>query len=108
MYEVKIWPLEFHSKLNSSFYKVQNLGWVSLLSFAEFERNRIRERTKEGLERAKAQGKKLGRPQAQSTTIAVQYKKSQGLSQSRVAEALGMGIATVKRHWNKAPFPVSG
>ncbi|WP_442802092.1 MULTISPECIES: recombinase family protein [unclassified Shewanella] len=31
-------------------------------AFAEFERNRIRERTKEGLERAKAQGKKLGRP----------------------------------------------
>ncbi|USR77791.1 recombinase family protein [Photobacterium damselae] len=70
-------------------------------AFAEFERNRIRERTKEGIERAKAQGKKLGRPEAYSTTILVQAKKAEGLSQSKVAEVLGLGIATVKRHWNK-------
>ncbi len=70
-------------------------------AFAEFERNRIRERTREGLERAKAQGKKLGRPKARNTTLAVQAKKAEGLSQSKVAEALGFGIATVKRHWNK-------
>ena len=44
-------------------------------AFAEFERNRIRERTKEGIERAKVQGKKLGRPEAHNTTIAVQAKK---------------------------------
>ncbi|PKG76236.1 resolvase [Shewanella sp. GutCb] len=74
-------------------------------AFAEFERNRIRERTKEGLERAKAQGKKLGRPQASATTASVQAKKAVGLSQSKVAEALGLGIATVKRHWNKLPNP---
>lgn len=71
-------------------------------AFAEFERNRIRERTKEGLERAKAQGKKLGRPKAHATTNSVQAKKSEGLSQSKTAEVLNLGIATVKRHWNKA------
>lgn len=71
-------------------------------AFAEFERNRIRERTKEGLERAKAQGKKLGRPKANSTTLSVQAKKAEGLSQAKVAQALDLGIATVKRHWNKA------
>lgn len=70
-------------------------------AFAEFERNRIRERTNEGLERAKAQGKKLGRPVAHATTHSVQSKKAEGLSQSKVAEMLGLGIATVKRHWNK-------
>ncbi|ULF72883.1 recombinase family protein [Vibrio alginolyticus] len=69
-------------------------------AFAEFERNRIRERTREGLERAKAQGKKLGRPKAKHTTIAVQVKKAEGLSQSKAAEVLGLGIATVKRQWN--------
>ena len=71
-------------------------------AFAEFERNRIRERTKEGIERAKAQGKKLGRPAAHQTTRLVQNKKAEGLSQSKVASALNLGIATVKRHWNKA------
>lgn len=75
-------------------------------AFAEFERNRIRERTKEGLERAKAQGKKLGRPVAYDTTVSVQAKKSEGMSQSKVAEALGIGIATVKRHWNKVNLTV--
>ncbi|MGF1869695.1 recombinase family protein [Photobacterium indicum] len=71
-------------------------------AFAEFERNRIRERTREGIERAKAQGKKLGRPEAHDTTLSVQAKKAEGLSQSKTAEALGLGIATVKRHWNKS------
>lgn len=71
-------------------------------AFAEFERNRIRERTKEGIERAKAEGKKLGRPAAHQTTRLVQNKKAEGLSQSKVASALNLGIATVKRHWNKA------
>ncbi len=71
-------------------------------AFAEFERNRIRERTKEGIERAKAQGKKLGRPAAQQTTRLVHNKEAEGLSRSKVASALNLGIATVKRHWNKA------
>lgn len=70
-------------------------------AFAEFERNRIRERTKEGIERAKAQGKKLGRPEAKKTTKLVQAQKAEGLSQSKTAEVLSIGIATVKRHWNK-------
>lgn len=70
-------------------------------AFAEFERNRIRERTREGLERAKAEGKKLGRPAAHATKDSVQAKKAEGLSQSKTAEALGLGIATVKRHWKK-------
>lgn len=70
--------------------------------FAEFERNRIRERTQEGLQRAKEQGKQLGRPKALKTTKAVQTKKAEGLSQSKTAEELSLGIATVKRHWNLA------
>lgn len=38
------------------------LQFQILSAFAEFERNLIRERTLEGLHRAKAQGKQLGRP----------------------------------------------
>lgn len=70
-------------------------------AFAEFERNRIRERTQEGLQRAKAEGKALGRPVAIDTTEAVQRAKGDGLSQSKVADKLGISLATVKRHWNK-------
>lgn len=71
-------------------------------AFAEFERNRIRERTAEGLARAKSEGKKLGRPEATETTEKVQGCKAEGLSQNQTALKLGLGIATVKRHWNKA------
>ena len=69
-------------------------------AFAEFERNRIRERTQEGLARAKQEGKKLGRPEALKTTRLVQDLKQQGLSQSKVAARLNISLATVKRHWN--------
>ena len=69
-------------------------------AFSEFERNRIRERTQEGLHRAKAAGVKLGRPVAAGTTRNVQEAKGIGLSQSKVAKRLGVSLATVKRHWN--------
>ncbi len=68
-------------------------------AFAEFERNKIRERTTQGLERAKAEGKKLGRPPAKETNIKVQQAKSQGLGQSETARTLGIALSTVKRHW---------
>jgi len=69
-------------------------------AFAEFERSRITERTKEGLVRAKREGKKLGRPIATRTRESVQEAKKKGLSQSKTASLLDLGIATVKRYWN--------
>ncbi|MBK5944849.1 recombinase family protein [Halorhodospira halophila] len=69
-------------------------------AFAEFERNRIRERTAEGLERARREGRRPGRPRATDTTAAVQRLKLRGYSQRQVARELGKGLATVKRHWH--------
>ncbi|MCF9019711.1 MULTISPECIES: recombinase family protein [Pseudomonas syringae group] len=68
---------------------------------AEFERDLLIERTQQGLTRAKAEGKKLGRPVATDTTASVQVKKAYNMTQTQVAAELGIGIATVKRHWNK-------
>lgn len=70
-------------------------------TFAEFERNRIAERTKEALERRKAEGLPVGRPEATETTKAVQKCKGQGMSQSEAADKLRVNLRTVKRHWNK-------
>lgn len=47
-------------------------------AFAEFEKSRIIERTKEGLARVKAEGKKLGRPAATDTVKRVQAAKAKG------------------------------
>ncbi|WP_296246881.1 recombinase family protein [Pseudomonas sp. UBA4194] len=69
---------------------------------AEFERDLLIERTQQGLTRAKAEGKTLGRPQATDTTASVQRLKARDMTQAQVANELGIGIATVKRHWNKA------
>ena len=44
-------------------------------AFAEFEKSRIIERTKEGLARAKKEGKKLGRPVATDTLKRVQVTR---------------------------------
>ena len=71
-----------------------------LSAVAEFERDLLVERTQQGLIRAKAEGKQLGRPVAVDTTNKVQRLKKQGLIQTQVASELGVGIATVKRHWN--------
>jgi putative DNA-invertase from lambdoid prophage Rac len=68
---------------------------------AEFERDLLVERTQQGLIRAKAAGKKLGRPQAVGTTQTVLRFKSMDMTQAQVAAELDIGIATVKRHWNK-------
>ncbi|MEX9612455.1 recombinase family protein [Providencia manganoxydans] len=69
-------------------------------AFAEFERGRIRERTREGLDKAKANGVTLGRPKGKSKhRDAIQALKGSGLTQSAVANQLKIGIATVKRQW---------
>lgn len=65
-------------------------------AFAEFERDRIRERTIEGQARAKAQGKVIGRP-AKATPKKVAQLRSQGLSIAKTAEALNISESTVKR-----------
>lgn len=72
-----------------------------LSAVAEFERDLLIERTQQGLKRAKAEGKKLGRPEATDTTKSVLFWKSNNKSQTEVAAELGIGIATVKRHWNR-------
>lgn len=72
-----------------------------IAAFAEFERNRIKERTREALARKKAEGVKLGRPVATDTTKAVQLCKQNGMTQSQAKEHLGVSIRTIKNHWNK-------
>lgn len=68
---------------------------------AEFERDLLIERTQSGLARAKADGKKLGRPEATETRASVQELKEQKFSQSQVAAKLGISLPTVKRHWKE-------
>ena len=67
--------------------------------FAEFERAMIRERVRSGLERAKAQGKRLGRPRnddAKQRAAVIRLRK-QGVGIGKIARQLGVGVSYVQR-----------
>ncbi|WP_404959975.1 recombinase family protein [Streptomyces sp. 147326] len=69
-------------------------------AMAEFERSLIKERTKAGLEAAKAQGRTGGRPTVitdDKLTVA-KVRKAKGESVSAIAKALGVSRATLYRH----------
>ena len=60
--------------------------------FAEFEREMIRERVNAGLARAKAQGKRLGRPPVSSDVErAIREARAQGKGMLRIARDVGVG-----------------
>ncbi len=67
--------------------------------FAEFERSMIQERVKSGLERAKAQGKTLGRPSTAADKVeAIKADLSAGKAGIiKLAGIHGVGVGTVQR-----------
>jgi len=66
--------------------------------FAEFERSMIQERVKAGLNRARAQGKTLGRPKVTGKVEkAVLAARIKGTGKRKIAKQLGIGVSTVNR-----------
>lgn len=65
-------------------------------AIGEFERSLVRERVKSGLEKAKKQGKKLGRPSLlnESTKAAVIELKQKGLGVKHICRLLKIGCGT--------------
>jgi DNA invertase Pin-like site-specific DNA recombinase len=70
-------------------------GMLSL--FADFERSMIAERTRAGIERARKQGKKIGRPSNMNDGLkeSIKYMRSQGLGIRRIATDLKVGVSSV-------------
>ena len=64
---------------------------------AELEREIIRERVQAGVDRARAAGKKLGRPRRELDLRAAHILLAQGHSQREVADMLGVPRATLRR-----------
>jgi DNA invertase Pin-like site-specific DNA recombinase len=66
--------------------------------FAEFERAMIQERVMAGLQRARAEGKTLGRPRTDAKTEATITKALRsGTGIRKVAKLVGVGVGTVQR-----------
>jgi len=72
--------------------------------FAEFERAMIQERIHAGLDRARAQGKRLGRPPVSDTVKhAIRKHRERGMSIKGIAGELGVGVGTVQRTLADSP-----
>jgi DNA invertase Pin-like site-specific DNA recombinase len=64
--------------------------------FAEFEREMIKERVNAGLDRARAQGKRLGRPPVPPVTQGKVLKlRQEGYSMGRIATQVGLSKGKV-------------
>lgn len=71
-------------------------------AFAEFEASLIRERTIAGIDYAKSQGKKLGRP-ISNDYEAIRSLKLKGLSHSAIRKQLGVSKGSIWRAFQAAP-----
>jgi DNA invertase Pin-like site-specific DNA recombinase len=66
--------------------------------FAEFERSMIQERVRAGLERAREQGRVLGRPKVSTRTESlIRQKRKQGMGILKIAREVGVGTSVVQR-----------
>lgn len=84
------------------------LVFVIIAAMAEFERSLTRERIFAGLHRARAQGKKLGRPKVQVDTARVTELREQGLSLRQIARAMAISKEAARRTLlsrNPTPIP---
>jgi DNA invertase Pin-like site-specific DNA recombinase len=73
--------------------------------FAEFERAMIQSRVKAGLVRARANGKRLGRPKISAgIESAIRDALANGTGIRKVAAALGVGVGTVQRIRKSPPL----
>jgi DNA invertase Pin-like site-specific DNA recombinase len=78
--------------------------YTVIAAVAELERSLIRERVVMGLQRAKAQGKRLGRPSGTKANVRkIQKLKSQGLSIRRIASEMNISKSTISRLLNAVP-----
>jgi putative DNA-invertase from lambdoid prophage Rac len=72
--------------------------YTVIAAVAELERSLIRERVVMGIERAKAQGKRLGRPPGTNVNTRKVHKlKGLGLSVRQIAKEMDISKSTVSR-----------
>ena len=88
--------LYFHQQAIDTTTPSGKLMFGVFSSFAEFEREIIRERIKLGVERARKEGKKLGRPSSvtESTRAAIVELYKKGMSPKKISQTLRCGVGT--------------
>ena len=96
---------EFHTKGVNLYFHQQGIDTTTPSGkmmfqmcgvFAEFERSILQERVKAGLSRARASGKRLGRPSVPPITVKkIQTLRASGLSYRAIARKTGVSVGKV-------------
>lgn len=81
--------------------------FTMLSAFAEFERSVIIDRVKAGVDRARRQGKKLGRPKVQVDLEQACRLAAEGLGSRTIAKRMGLSHGVVQRALKAYQKPVS-
>ena len=101
MAELEAKKMDFYSHIQAIDTRTAagRLSFAIFGAIAEFERCIIRERVMAGLARAKAEGKKLGRPTNVNvnTGVAVKLLREKGASIHSIAKQLRIGVSTTTR-----------
>ena len=77
-------------------------------SVAEYEREMIRERVVAGLRKAKASGKRIGRPRAVLNRFRIERLRAKGMSWEEVAKRMGVSRSTIHRYQRLCQNPSAG
>jgi putative DNA-invertase from lambdoid prophage Rac len=96
--DVMVWSLSPKEGFTRTDEKTNRQLFMMLISwFAERERDNLIRRTKEGLDRARADGKILGRPRLDIDFNVVNQKRVEGLSWGDIADNMGIPVMTLFR-----------
>jgi len=76
-------------------------------SVAEYEREMIRERVIAGLRKAKASGKRIGRPRTVLNRLRIERLREEGLSWRKVSRTMGLPKSTVYQYRGLSEKPVA-
>ena len=88
---------------------VRDVLLAVLASLAKLERQKISERTKAGLERARAKGKRLGRaPFSRAAEEKLRAALDTGKNWHRVSRSTGIPYSTVKKHARRLGYEAPG
>ncbi len=91
-------PFSLNLPDNAAGRMLRNVLLSLLLSMAEWYRLDVAERTKAGIERARAEGKRVGRPPlSEETRRAIVELHNRGLPKTYIAKALNVSRTTVYR-----------
>ena len=107
--EIKVWTIKDQMRLGNDL-SCKVLAFAFGIS-AEIERNLIADRTREALARKKAEGIKLGRPMGSKNKVKklhgkeeeIQEMLNQKLSNTNIANRLGVGRKTLYRYLQEMP-----